>query len=340
MASVLWRRVLQATIDSLRGVSKGQYDLRLGRPKGIEAFFAGLPRVANELGGYDVKVPLAEVHGTYEVPAMELDVSYIGPESTRKDWRVPSQRPHTAYPLWRLGVGLLETTEPGTDFVILVRESATRFHARWLRGEDVKRLPEALSAAMVGTKGAGVEEIDADDWPEVAKALDIPASGRDGGRGTRPKQPVGGRYRVEDENVGTAKRQPFDVDPDAVDRGLSGHRKTQNALARHLESANLDPLSPVAGDPPFDLAWVESDRLYVVEVKSVTSANEERQLRLGLGQVLRYAFQLRDRQERVIPVLAVERQPHDKTWRELCNALGVHLTWPEAFADLTDDSAP
>jgi hypothetical protein len=39
----------------------------------------------------------------------------------------------------------------------------------------------------------------------------------------------------------------------------------------------------------FDLAWQIGRTLFVAQVKSLTLRNEEKQLRLGLGQVLRYA---------------------------------------------------
>jgi len=70
----------------------------------------------------------------------------------------------------------------------------------------------------------------------------------------------------------------------------------------------------------------------VAEVKSLTAANEEKQLRLGLGQVLRYAHQL-DRQAGTVPVLVVERIPRDSSWERLCEKLGVVLVWPDVFAE-------
>ena len=41
-------------------------------------------------------------------------------------------------------------------------------------------------------------------------------------------------------------------------------------------------------EPNFDLAWQAGDTAFVVEIKSITDDNEEEQLRIGLGQVLRY----------------------------------------------------
>jgi hypothetical protein len=53
--------------------------------------------------------------------------------------------------------------------------------------------------------------------------------------------------------------------------------------------------TPRPDEPQYDLAWLAGDTLYVAEVKSLTAANEERQLRLGLGQVLRYTHLLAGR---------------------------------------------
>jgi hypothetical protein len=64
----------------------------------------------------------------------------------------------------------------------------------------------------------------------------------------------------------------------------------------------------------------------VAEVKSITAQNEEHQLRVGLGQVLRYRHHLSALgHNRVVAVLVPERQPRDPSWRELCQELGVVL---------------
>lgn len=62
---------------------------------------------------------------------------------------------------------------------------------------------------------------------------------------------------------------------------------TQNSLAGHVRRRGWEPRSPGPGEPNFDLALVVNGIAWVAEVKSLTEANEEKQLRLGLGQVLR-----------------------------------------------------
>ena len=72
------------------------------------------------------------------------------------------------------------------------------------------------------------------------------------------------------------------------------HRKIQSRFAEELTRMGSTPLSPT-GTPLFDVAWYINDTLYVAEVKSTTAENQETQLRLALGQVLRYVEQLGER---------------------------------------------
>ena len=144
--------------------------------------------------------------------------------------------------------------------------------------------------------------------------------------------PLGVGYRPAAENVASRARDPWTVDPDVVDRGLRGHRATQNAAAQHLRDLGIEPRSPRSDEPAFDLAWVSRATVFVAEVKSLTARNEEQQLRLGLGQALRYRQLLRNANRQVEAYLIVEREPADLSWASLCDALGVVLTWPSLFA--------
>lgn len=147
---------------------------------------------------------------------------------------------------------------------------------------------------------------------------------------------LGTGYRPANTNVRTATRDPFSVDPDIVDRGLRAHAETQDALSAAVRAAGFEPRSPISGEPNFDLAWREGEAVIVAEVKSLTRTNEERQLRLALGQVLRYAELLRQGVHPVRAVIATERSPADPSWRALTESLGVTLVWPETFASLFD----
>jgi hypothetical protein len=146
---------------------------------------------------------------------------------------------------------------------------------------------------------------------------------------------VGSEYRKANEDPTTAGRDPFDVDPTLVDRALRGHARTQNALANWLRSRDLEPRSAMPREPQFDIAWTDGPTLFVAEVKSLTKRNEEQQLRLGLGQVLRYRNILSTRTQQVRAVLAIERQPSDPRWMTLCAEHDVRLVWPPTFSALT-----
>ncbi len=81
---------------------------------------------------------------------------------------------------------------------------------------------------------------------------------------------------------------------------------------------------------------------WVAEVKSVAPQNEERQLRLALGQVVRYRQLLAADGQDVRAVIAVEREPSDSSWRQLCVDEGIALLWPGQMdvGNIPDASIP
>jgi hypothetical protein len=141
-------------------------------------------------------------------------------------------------------------------------------------------------------------------------------------------------YRRVDESVLVSESEPFARDPALVERSLRSHAATQNALADFAADRGWLPRSPRAKEPNFDLLWSENDRIVVVEVKSIRPENEERQLRLALGQVLRYRQQLSSHYNGVVAVVAASTRPSDRSWETLLNDFGVFLVWPGAFARL------
>ena len=151
--------------------------------------------------------------------------------------------------------------------------------------------------------------------------------------------PIGRNFTEDDEDVVPRAAIPGSPDPDLVGRGHSAHKRTRNALAAHLISSGIQPLDPTPSDPPFDLAWRKGEILYVAEVKSLTRENEEHQLRLGLGQLLRYCHLLRKRAEHVVPVLVPELKPRDPEWGQLCKVLNVRLAFPPDFKALIDETS-
>lgn len=142
---------------------------------------------------------------------------------------------------------------------------------------------------------------------------------------------VGRAYQEVDENPPDIERKaPPSKDPDSLGRGLAAHNKTQNYIAKVVIEMGLLPRSPASTEPEFDIAWKVRDALYVCEVKSLTSANEERQLRMAIGQVIRYRQKLNSLgHEPVMAVIATEIQPIDRTWVDLCTSENILLIWPE-----------
>ncbi len=144
-----------------------------------------------------------------------------------------------------------------------------------------------------------------------------------------PAVPVGCGYRIADESVTPSAPELSAPDPDLTVRNLKAHRGLQNALAEAARARGLEILSPRVTDPDFDLAWrMTADDLTVCEVKSLTPANETRQLRAGVGQLLDYHDRLRERAGSVRAVLWVEYEPADTRWIALCERVGITLAWP------------
>jgi hypothetical protein len=144
---------------------------------------------------------------------------------------------------------------------------------------------------------------------------------------------LGRPYSSPDRLPSVARPDPFDFDPDVVDRGNQAHILTLLSLAAFLREHDIEPLEPT-GEPMFDLAWKDQGKVFIAEVKSITTDNEEKQLRLGLGQVLRYQHILNSRWVHVVPVLVPEKEPTADGWIDLCNRLGVRLVWPGSFDSL------
>jgi hypothetical protein len=177
-----------------------------------------------------------------------------------------------------------------------------------------------------------------------SKGLSIPLDGRidayhellhlPGQDRLRPNQ-VGRKFVQDDEDAVPRAAVPGSPDPDLMWRGSRAHKRTRNALAAYLKSLGLQPLDPEPYDPPFDLAWWNGGALYVAEIKSITKENEEHQLRLGLGQLLRYCQLLRKRVQVIVPVLVPELKPRDPEWSELCKELNIRLAFPPEFDNLT-----
>jgi hypothetical protein len=124
------------------------------------------------------------------------------------------------------------------------------------------------------------------------------------------------------------------LDLSGLDRGTVAHEMTIELLRASLSPVPLEALSR----PRVDAAWRhlhDLATLFVAEVKSLTGARQEQQIRLGIGQVLDYAHAVRTDPPVGIsapkPVLVLEREPDDPRWSDLCESLGILLTWAPEF---------
>ena len=119
-------------------------------------------------------------------------------------------------------------------------------------------------------------------------------------------------------------------DPDRIGLGLAAHNRTQNTIAEIVRALGWNPRSPAANEPEYDLAWKTKVGVFVCEVKSLTPANEERQMRMAIGQVIRYRQKLTAAgYEPVTAIIATEKQPSDFSWKDLCADEDIVLISPD-----------
>ncbi|MGD0272511.1 MAG: hypothetical protein ABSB96_02100 [Gaiellaceae bacterium] len=142
----------------------------------------------------------------------------------------------------------------------------------------------------------------------------------------------GQAYTEADENVTVAPAEEKPDDPDTSQRGLRAHNRTQNLLAAAVEAAGFAPRRKGRSEPNFDLAWKEGETVWVAEVKSTTEKNEEQQMRLAIGQVIRYRQLLSEEGHEARALIAIENAPFDESWIDLCGHEGIALVWPEVMA--------
>lgn len=226
--------------------------------------------------------------------------------------------------------GILSTDyrpPPARPFEFIVNRGHLRFYVRRSGRSLVDEA--SLRAAFVETEEVNGElAVNVASAAEAAQLLDLVFANAM----TSTAVSFGRRYIPIGTVTASAPRDPFPVDPDVIDRGNQGHASTQDALAAFLRENGIEPRSPIAGEPKVDLGWTLNDRLWIAEVKSITVSNEETQLRLGLGQVLRYRHELASKMgQKVVAVLVAEREPTDASWLALCESLAVILVSPASF---------
>ncbi|PPF28424.1 MULTISPECIES: hypothetical protein [unclassified Rathayibacter] len=126
-----------------------------------------------------------------------------------------------------------------------------------------------------------------------------------------------------------------ELDLAALDKGTIAHQRTLAAFIDVLGRRQLVAERPSRTAPRFDVGWSDSTRSFIAEVKSLGGPDEAQQIRLGMGQVVDYAAQLRratTTDQEIQPVLVLERKPVDpRRWVDATRSAGVRLTWGPDF---------
>ena len=140
-------------------------------------------------------------------------------------------------------------------------------------------------------------------------------------------------YEEKITKPSTKERDPFEVDPDVVDRATFAHKNLQNRVVEWLDFNGISPRQPKSTEPQYDIGWEYNKKIFLCEVKSLTDQNEEKQLRFGLGQLLRYSYKLELTGANVVGLLMVERKPQDEEWIGLCKKLNILVLWPALLSE-------
>lgn len=138
------------------------------------------------------------------------------------------------------------------------------------------------------------------------------------------------------QRVGRHASEALAVDLSSLDKATAAHESTVGALIAHLGGRGVEVRTYARNAPKFDAGWSRGTDVFVAEIKSLTGASEDQQIRLGIGQLLDYTHQLRAAHpgRRVHPVMVLEKSPSDARWAALAQDVGIQLTWAPEFANL------
>jgi hypothetical protein len=199
------------------------------------------------------------------------------------------------------------------------------------------RVIDASTGALATTSsGFGSLEPTLGAWAAGGGAS-APVAPPPAGPGTAPALRGYKAAKITKPSGGAAQRI---CNTDAWERGSKEHVETQNQLASMLAGLGHATHSPEPQQPQFDIAWDANGKRYLGEVKSVTPGNFVHQVRLAVGQVLRYRWELGGP---FAPVIVTSRPPPDATWEPFLAALNVALVWrtgPGAFSAGTAQPTP
>jgi hypothetical protein len=129
----------------------------------------------------------------------------------------------------------------------------------------------------------------------------------------------------------------LNLDLNQLDAGTEAHEQTVEALVHHLRLSGIVAYGPDHRGPEFDAGWTSANIVFLAEVKSLRNTDQDQQIRLGVGQILDYASQVRLKMPsaRLQAVLVLERRPSELArWASLAKDHGLILSWAPEFPEL------
>lgn len=157
--SVLFRRLTNSNAAAFLGGNRGEYDLRYGRLSAVQEFTSGVEEMdPTALGGWTKILPIEPFDGIAPVPNVDLRLRYMGPNAGRAHDTYFASQLSDPYPLWapkRARPGAATVDDLRDDVALVIKDKAGKFHARWVRREDIPGLPAALRQEIL-SKGTGV----------------------------------------------------------------------------------------------------------------------------------------------------------------------------------------
>ncbi|WP_445284736.1 hypothetical protein [Streptomyces sp. DSM 118148] len=214
-----------------------------------------------------------------------------------------------------------------------------------LAGKQVSDTRRNYSGTLVAAEherqqGHHVHVVDGDGFGDLihgfsAPCLELRRSPRGGGPVVVPAHAAYGVLGapLQPRNSGRHQATELTLDLSSLDEGTAAHESTVEALIRHLAGRGVEVHSYARNSPRFDAGWAIGQDIFIAEVKSLTGTTQDQQIRLGIGQVLDYAHQLRltVSGRSIRPVLVLEKVPADDRWISLAQEVGIQLTWAPAF---------
>lgn len=157
--SILFRKLTLSNAGMFLGRNRGEYDLRFGKVRDIDAFTDHIPTGnQTDLGGWTKSIPVSAFDGDPEVPPATLRLRFMGPNGARANDVYIAGQSSTPYPLWappRTRPGSAAPEDFVGDVALLVMDVYGDYHARYVRKDVIHHLPAALQACIT-TQEKGV----------------------------------------------------------------------------------------------------------------------------------------------------------------------------------------